>query len=598
MNKKYLTILILAVLFCVQFLVLPTFSSTAQGGKIAAFSLFVEALTAYMLFQYRVWRLPKVLIPLVFLFFIFSLSLFFSQWPAVGSTQLHTYAMGLIFCTLVANISDDSDSLHNWIFAWFRVLGLIVAVLCLYQYIDWLLVGQRDTMLIHYLLPPSSSRVNGIYGQPNMTALLLLVSIIAFCRGYASNNGTGYHLKDFYLDAGLLFVALAFFLTGSRAGLLAFFVVSAVLFLLIYRSRIVFCKQSLLKIFLILLAGFFITQIPFSAEIPGTMYSRSSISTDARFLFWTASILMFIKAPFLGVGLDHFKLLLPSYSLQAHDFLGFVQYEVMGYTRWSHNEYLQVLAEAGIVGFIFLITFCVLLARIMFVEVSKGRPDNKKLFIFLMLLPFFVQGMFSWPFRHPALLFIFFLILGIAVAETSSVKFKVTNSAKLILSCFLMASVAMVVMCSFKEYQFVKLTNVIRDDGCKNDKIFSLIDDPYLEFKILSKVLPLCLADESFLAESSLVERYKPYFLKIVDLQGTYSQWYNLGLVHRALGEHVKAKAALQKAVERQPVFEQGWLVLHALNIEEATRKTGRPIQDFLPLKNNSSVDFDNLFSK
>jgi len=596
--NKYLAFSVLAVLGGLQFLIVPIFSAMALAEKTIVFSLFVILLATWMLFCCKEWCFPKVLFPLVGLAFIFFISLFFVQQPFIGFSELYIFVVGLIFCFLVANLSSSCDAFYRLIFTWFQVIGLVVAILCFYQYLDWTLVGQRDTMLIPYLLPPGNARGTGIYGQSNLTALLLLVSIIAFWYGYAFKKDFISKFKGFCLDIGFLFVSIGFFLTGSRAGLLALLVALVVLLLLVYRDRIVFSNQSLLKVLVILLAGFFISQISLSSSAPAEMYTRSGVSIDARLLFWTASILMFIKAPFLGVGLDHFKLLLPSYARQAHDILGFVQYEAMVYTNWTHNEYLQILAESGIVGFVFLILFCILLLHLIYIEIPKAKQDHTKLFLFLMLLPFFIQGAFSWPFRHPPLFFIFLLILGISVAETPSLKFKFSRPMKFLLCGFLGGAVVILVAFTVQEYQFIQLKKATMDNGCNNEKIFSLLAEPHLQFKILREVLPLCLEDKSFLENQALVERFRPYFLKLTNVQGTHTQLYNLGVVDRALDDYIDAEAAFQKAVERQPIFELGWAALHALHIEDAARRTGRPIQDFLPQDKETSVDFYKLLSK
>ena len=60
-----------------------------------------------------------------------------------------------------------------------------------------------------------------------------------------------------------------------------------------------------------------------------------TIGSDGRdFVFWTWSILIFRDHPWLGVGLDRFKFFLPSHTLAAHDLLGFVPYEAMGFANW------------------------------------------------------------------------------------------------------------------------------------------------------------------------------------------------------------------------------------------------------------------------
>jgi len=594
MNNKHLSILILVVLFGVQFLVVPTFSLMAQGGKVAAFSWFVMVLAACLLIQNREWCLPKALIPLGVLFLVFSISLLNSQWPAMGLVHLFTFATGLIFCVLVVNLSGGSDALYAWVSVWCRLIGVVVALLCLYQYLDWVLFGQKTTMLIPYLLPPGSSRVGGIYGQPNQTALLLLVSVIAFIGSYGPGKISNQRFKQLCIDIGMLLVSTAFFLTRSSAGLLALALFLGVFCLLVCRRKIIFNNRSLLKIGLLLSAGFLVSHLPLTAD----SYTKAQVNIESRYVFWASSVLMFSKFPILGVGLDHFKLYLPSYARPAHDLLGFVQFESMGYTSWSHNEYLQILAESGLVGFSLLGIFFILLGRIISKEVLKEKPDSKKLFIFFMMSPFFVQGMFSWNFRHPALFFIFFLLLGIAIKDSSHVTIKFNNFAKISILFLLLISLSGVFIISFKEYQYVQLKKHVKENGCKNSEIFSLIDDSYLEFRVLREVLPLCLADESFTKDLDLVEQLKPSFVKIASLQGTEYQWYNLGFIYKALGEYELADASFKTAVERQPVFERGWAALHTLNIEKAVRMTGRPIEEFLPPESTSSMDFNNLLSK
>jgi hypothetical protein len=270
----------------------------------------------------------------------------------------------------------------------------------------------------------------------------------------------------------------------------------------------------------------------------------------------------------------------------------------MGYTSWSHNEFLQILAESGLMGVSLLIIFIIMFARIFSTEVFKEKPDTNKLFIVLMLFPFFVQGMFSWNFRYPALFFIFFLLLGIAIKDSAHVTIKFNLFAKISLLSLLLISLSGIFIASCKEYRYVQLKKYAKEKGCKNSEIFSLMDDSYLEFRILREVLPMCLAEESFFTDRDLVERLKPPFVKIATLQGTEYQWFNLGFIYKALGEYELADAAFKTAVKRQPVFEPGWAALHALNIEKAVRMTGRPIEEFLPPESTPSMDFKNLLSR
>lgn len=603
MKDRVFFILILVVLGVGQFLVVPIFSSQSLGGKVALFCFFVIALALCVVWQRRELILPWVLLPLGCLLLVFFVSLYRSVMPGVGIVELGTFASGLLFCILVANLSYENDDFPKWIFRWLQFVGFIVGILCLYQYFYWVSVGPSNKVLIPYLLPPCYQRVNGAFGQSNLTALLLVSAIIAFLYSYASRKDPGYSFRGFRRDVGFLFVSTAFFLTKSRAGLVAFFAVFAVLLLVVLRRKFAFSWPSSIKPILILGIGFIFSLLPLSPEIAPSFFARGGVSVEGRFIFWTASFLIFLDFPFLGVGLDHFKIFLPSYAPKAHDVLGFVKYDSMGYTNWSHNEYFQILAESGIVGIVFLTIFGVMLIRNMYKEVFPKnidieRLDSERFFLFLVLLAFFIQGMFSWPFRHPSLLFLYFLILGTVLSKISSFRLRLRPVIVGVIVVFLIISSSGVAFFCFKEYRFNQLKREAKEKGCASDHIVNAMSDPYMNFNMLREVLPVCISDESAFDNRPLMEELKPYFIEISNLQGTNSQWYNLGLIYRGFNEYAQAEHAFKKAVERQPVFEKGWAVLHALHVEEAARQTGRPIQDFIPPDKNYSADYYDSFFK
>lgn len=598
MNNRFIIILVFSALGITQFLVTPTFSSMSMGGKIAFFSGIVILSAISLILRKRKWIIPKALIPLICLDIAFLISLVLSERPILGVVELYTFSIGLLFCLLVCNFFHDGLISESWLYSWLQIIGSIVAILCLYQYVDWIVTGQRNEMLIPYLLPPGNRRVTGVFGQSNLTALLLLLTIISYFYSFVSNRFPGQISRGFCRQIGFFLVSTTFFLTGSRAGFLSLIAVFVILIWLISMRKFVFPWVLSVKPTLILVAGLIIALLPLSPDVAISAYARSEISIEARFVFWMASFLMFLDAPIFGIGLDHFKLFLPSYARKAHDLLEFVQFEAMGYTHWSHNELFQVLAESGLVGFFFLAIFCVMLIRMVHEDILQKDPHIERIFLFLLILPFFIQGMFSWPFRHPALLFLFFLILGIIVSKASCFRIYLKPMVGLLMAILLATSLPGIAFFSFKEYRFNKIKKEAMQKGCGSDNFFKAMNDPLLSFKMLHDVLPSCISNKASLKNRALMEKLKPYFMEISDLQGTNTQWYNLGIVHRILNEYAQAEYALQKAVERQPEFELGWAALHVLHIEEAARQTGRPIEDFLPPEIKYSADYNDLLFK
>jgi O-antigen ligase len=600
MSARWLTVVILMAVGYVQFLVIPVFINMALGGEVAAGSLFVIILLLVMSVRKREWFLPTALLPLVGLVIAFCVSQALSLLPVEGFAETWTLAIGVLFCLLVANIAQEDESFARKTLESLCVFGFVDALLCFYQYSHWLAFGESKELLIPFLLPPSTGlRVTGAYGQSNLTALLLLLSLMAFLCRYVRRPEAGYKAKHLLNDLGLFVVACAFFLAGSRSGLLGFASVLFILFFAATRKKIDFNITTLSRIVIVLVCGYLLSQAPFTPGMTTqNSFARPEISVDARFVFWTSSLLMFSDAPMFGVGPDHFKVFLPSYLLESHDFLGFVEYEAMGYTNWTHNEYLQIFAETGLLGGSCLLLFILVLGLTYRKELLRQKPEVEQLFILFALVPFLLQAMFDWTLRHPGLLFLFFLLLGIVLSRTSGHRLQPKRLLFIYFSAaLLILTVSGVAICAVKEYRFRNAKKLVAQNGCSTALLRDLYDDNYLRFMMLREILPLCVIDETRIANRPLLVKLRPYYEEIARLQGTYGQWYNLALVYRQLGLFEQAEQALKISIERQPVFEQGWAALHALHVEEATRKTGRPAQDFWP-KNIPSVSYDSIFKR
>ncbi len=133
---------------------------------------------------------------------------------------------------------------------------------------------------------------------------------------------------------------------------------------------------------------------PDNALAPGTnIASRTSSIFDergfqttggkARVLAWKASIYQFKDYPFIGNGIG-------TYMLRAVDYMGEVMQDSPEYLDgWSnfkrtHNDYLQILGEMGLFGFLSM-AFTLILLIIMFFQMlgDQNNPDDAILLILL-----------------------------------------------------------------------------------------------------------------------------------------------------------------------------------------------------------------------
>jgi O-antigen ligase len=92
--------------------------------------------------------------------------------------------------------------------------------------------------------------------------------------------------------------------------------------------------------------------------------SAEDPNARARFLCWAAGLEMWSTRPLLGVGANNYDTAFPEARAQfaaSHAGSGLLAVNEDILVARAHNEYLQILAELGVVGFTLFIVFCVAL---------------------------------------------------------------------------------------------------------------------------------------------------------------------------------------------------------------------------------------------
>jgi len=190
----------------------------------------------------------------------------------------------------------------------------------------------------------------------------------------------------------LVFIVNAFAMTKSRGGILGLFA-----------SIIVICwylrgKENFKKLFLYITVFFAFTILSMDNEFITrvTKLSEGSVTEQSagRFEIWMSGLDIFFDYPF-GVGPGGFQVISENYvPLRIKE----------GKVRASHNTYLQVLTELGVIGIILYLLFI----RSFFVENRKSLslynehdPDNafhpialKSGFIGFLVASFFIDRLF------------------------------------------------------------------------------------------------------------------------------------------------------------------------------------------------------------
>lgn len=216
------------------------------------------------------------------------------------------------------------------------------------------------------------SRVYATLGQPNWMAAYLCIQILIIL-GFISDKRKAFSVKIFSLDASLLTLPTLFFaallFTKSRSGILGLGLGLGVFALLNLKSF-----KELIKKFWPIVAGLVFVTILFGLPFAQTeKFSLENLvnkptaasiakaaaaaknpdiniseSGDIRKVVWTGALKVWQRYPIFGSGVETFGYSYYKDRPAAHNMLS--EWDFL-YNK-AHNEYLNILATTGAVGFI------------------------------------------------------------------------------------------------------------------------------------------------------------------------------------------------------------------------------------------------------
>ncbi|MGB7203604.1 MAG: O-antigen ligase family protein [Pyrinomonadaceae bacterium] len=146
----------------------------------------------------------------------------------------------------------------------------------------------------------------------------------------------------------------------------------------------------------------------------GAIRDDVDVSTG-RFHFWPIALKIFLGHPILGAGFDAFGVAFTKYDTWS----GVLRVEQ------AHNEYLQTLADSGIIGLICVVAFIFLLFRKGIATILSQRGFRKSAAVGALAGCFgiLVHSFFDFPLRTHSNTFFFFVLVAIAtvpiVADTT-----------------------------------------------------------------------------------------------------------------------------------------------------------------------------------
>lgn len=297
-----------------------------------------------------------------------------------------------VFLSII--IFSESDLLFKYRFEVFRdLIWLPFLWVAIYQ-VRWnkQLLFKLITLIACYALVydvllyvESPARGDGLLQTPisrgNMGMLWGLLSLIAF-YGLEEKKWKVLAIVGFFSGVGLSL------LSGSRGGWGALFI--SFLFLIFYfyffQKRYFWGLVSVVLVFALVLYGFW-DYLPVKHRIDQTIsslyaYSNGNPHTSLgyRFEMWKAAWMAFLEKPLFGWGFGGFDQFFLKY---LHE--GLVKGSPSGWGH-AHNDYLFILSELGIVGFILFFSFVLYPFVKVFYLVKRAIHEQEKNLLMLGLL--------------------------------------------------------------------------------------------------------------------------------------------------------------------------------------------------------------------
>ncbi|MFL0363973.1 O-antigen ligase family protein [Pseudobacillus sp. 179-B 2D1 NHS] len=332
---------------------------------------YMVFLCVYLLFHFSVFSFQKMHafeIMMLLFYLFYSFTGIFSAYP-FASIRIMAGIFLLISCYFILRFVLEKYSI-NAIQEAIAKSGLLFNMVSLLLYaIGLKKVGFQvsEEMISSYgvLMDRSYPRLIGLLEDPN---LYVFYNMIFFT--YFLTNMTSWRNK-----AGFALCMLTTVLTFSRGGIL-----SMLLIILLYTaiSHSAARWRTLGTLGIISIAAGYIAVVVMKVNIVGLIGKRiedfSSDGGSGRFELWSRAWNYFLEHPVVGIGADNFI----EYN-KAH----------YGESLYTHNTFLQILSESGLIGFSLYFLFLLLV----FIQLMNRHLRRAHLYLLLCFVAFLLQIM-------------------------------------------------------------------------------------------------------------------------------------------------------------------------------------------------------------
>ncbi len=414
----------------------------AMWSKLLGLQIVSFIFSSYLIFSFEKssFSIPKS--PLIILYTIFIISLLPACFNAVNtalawSEYAKIMSMFLIFILafITINLKDIRPYFLKGLLIFILISLSIAAIQLLSVYSDilpsqWVVFIQKWFGDIPTSDDPHQKTyfIKSVFAHRNLFAQILILSLPFI-------GLTAYQLKGIWKYAALftiilMLLAIVFLFVRSVwvIGIISLFVGA---FLLIASSGFGFLRNKssfIILGILLLFIGLSFGIIKSNSAIKQTFTKQTYFinnssygSANERLVMWKATIPMIKENPLYGIGPNNWGVALPKYLKQE-----LRDVSSGNYTNFQrpHNDYLQMMAEYGIIAFLLFVLLILWTVIILFKRLLKCQNQGEKLWLISLILFFIIYSgisLFSFPRERIAHQLLFAIILAFSLFNNNKV---------------------------------------------------------------------------------------------------------------------------------------------------------------------------------
>jgi len=529
----------------------------------------------YLVIKKLIWKKSKIDLSIFLFILIMSVSLLISEYLLISLRDYIIFISYFIIYFLI-KYTVENENEFNSIIRLFFITSFLVSVYTLLHYYGVISCLREFGPVISTL------------GQKNWTSNYLAL-IFPLIFSYFLLEKSKRKKKYYFVFLSIVYATLM--ICQSRGIWISIVLTTIFAVFIIFKFNLIKIFQENKKWLVLLLVIFLIITIIYSTDnllnksdltVPEralSTFDEKDPSINTRMLIWKNTLQMIKDNPLLGSGIGTFKMNYLNYQAKyLKNNSDYTKYWTNA--KESHNEYLQIGAELGIIGLGIFFSILFIFYNLVLSYFKKETQNEKKIIIFGLFIGitcFLIHSLFTFPLHVPALGSAFFIIIGLAIVYIKGFNFfevnKPKNSKKnikkrqssrltiLIIILILLVAIFLIDSLVIRTY----LAEVYAYKGNENFELgnynnalsnyeYATKLDPYNGGILLNLGATYCN-----LAISDEAEKMLKQAKKYINDRNIYR---NLGLCYLQNGNYKNAKEAMKYASYLDPKYSEAYFYL------------------------------------